>query len=218
MEPSCTLRAGHLGGRALWDDRLQTFAAVLDVFEHERSFPPPTVRFGTRTAEFVTSDALANHLIGVELAPDTESLTELCCLGQAVAEAVGHAELVGLDGRRLYLRTPSGTLLGLRSRIDHDDYRHRWGDPGPATVETARLMCEVAWMRRPNPDVEAFALALTMEHLAAAEPDFSMAAATICDWFLTDAEPSTSLGPEDLAAIRRAVGLTVRPGRDPVGG
>jgi hypothetical protein len=68
-------------------------------------------------------------------------------------------------------------------------------------------MCEIAFLRRPGPDMEAFALALTYEFLAEAGPDFSVSATGLCDWYLTDAAPWTTLDDHDRLAIRSGIGL-----------
>ena len=222
MTPTTTvpISAGHLRGSAFWDPHLHTFAATLDVFPGEQRYPPPTVRVGTRCAEFITADALLNHLIGVGLRPDDETLAALDRYGRAIAEAVGETEFVGLTcaassparpaSRRLFLRTPVGALLQLNPRIDHLDHRLDWGNVGPAVVDTARLLCEIAFVRRPGADVDAFALALTHEFLRSAPDDFSVSASAVCDWYLTDSEPWTTIGEVELAAIRASLGLRAR--------
>lgn len=209
---SVPLLAGRFPGTALWDDERQTFAALLEVFPPTASaYPPSVVRHGVRTADFVTTDALANHLIAAGLAPNEESLLALCDLGQATVERVGDAECIGLtdpDGtRRLVLRTPGALLLDINPRLSHVDHACSWGDAGPATVETARLLCEVAWVRAPALDLDAFALALTYEFLANTGPRFSVGCTSLCDWFLTDAPLTTTLTETDLDRIHhRLVG------------
>ena len=219
IHSSVPVQAGQLRGRGFWSSELQSFAVDLDVFDPGSVYPPATVRIGTRCAEFVTVDALINHLVATGLAPDGESLALLYRLGQLVVDVVGAAELVGCtDDRRhrhLYVLTPNGTLLGVNPRLDHIDYRLHWGDAGSATIETARLLCDVAFVRRPGQDGEAFALALTHEFLAGAGDDFSVGAVALADWFLTDSVLSTALGEDEIAEIRRRVGSVRRP--DPAG-
>lgn len=231
------ISAGHLRGAAFWDPHLQTFAVTLDVFigsgggaaigREDRHYPPPSIRHGTRCAEFVTSDALLNHLRAVGLPPDEATLAAVDRYGRVIADAVGETEFVGLtvggvDGvatdRLLFLRTPVGNLLRLNPRIAHQDYRLDWGNVGSATVETARLMCEIAFLRRPGPDLDAFALSLTYELLNEAAADFSVSAGAICDWYLTDSEPWTTLEESQLRriraslALRQPTGLLANPG------
>lgn len=210
------INAGHLQGSAFWDARLHTFAVTLDVFHdldgREQCYPPRSIRHGTRCAEFVTSDALLNHLAGIGLSPDEETLATVDRYGRAIAGAVGETEFVGLTNRaepnagnrerHLYLRTPVGQLLQLNPRIAHADHRLDWGNVGPATVETARLMGEIAFLRRPGSDLDAFALALTYEFLGDAPDDFSLSAGAVCDWFVTDSEPWTSIDGDALRSIR----------------
>lgn len=208
---SIRIRAGHLTGRGYWNDRLQSYAVELRLFDEARSYPPSTVVHGTRTAEFITPDALANYLVSIGLRLDEDSVVGVHDLGMAVAEERGRAEVVGLSddsGRRqVFMLTPSRRLLRLNSRLEHPDHHHSWGNVAPATVETARLICDQVWVRRPDADIEAFALALTHEILADAGDDFSLDAVDLCDWYLTDAEPSTSLTAADLAGFRQTAGV-----------
>jgi hypothetical protein len=111
----------------------------------------------------------------------------------------------------LFVRTPAGELLQLNPRIAHADHRLDWGNVGAATIETARLICEMAFLRRPGSDMDAFALALTYEFLGDAPADFSVSATSVCDWFLTDTEPWTTLAGRQLESIRSAVGLRPAP-------
>lgn len=229
------LHAGRLRGRALWDEHLQTFAAVLDVFDGchvaagpstrpaqpadpaHPAYPPPSVRIGTRCAEFATVDALVNHLVAIGLAPSGDDLGPLYRLGQLVADALGEPELVGLTDHtgsgRLYLVTPDRTVLGVNPRFAHADHQPTWGHTGRGTIETARLICEAAFLRRPGQDAEAFALALTYEFLATADRDFSLSAVSLADWFLTDSPLSTALGRRERNQLRVRVGLDRRPVR-----
>ena len=223
------IRAGHLHGAAFWDPHLHTFAVTLDVFTGCSNdgdgdvtatglgglhYPPRSIRHGTRCAEFVTADALLNHLRAVGLPPDEPTLAAVDRYGRVIADAVGETEFIGLTSggrsgespvRSLYLRTPVGHLLRLNPRIDHLDYRPDWGNVGPGTVETARLMCEVAFLRRPGPDLDAFALSLTYEFLSDAAADFSVSAGAICDWYLTDSEPWTTLDDATIIGRIRAI-------------
>lgn len=224
------IRAGNLAGKVFWDPLLHTFAVTLDVFldKPEQRYPPQYVRHGTRRAEFVTTDALLNHLRALGLAPDEESLVTVDRYGRVIAGAVGETEFVGITpggrkgrgstgamARRLFLRTPVGDLLELNPRIDHVDHRVDWGNVFPATIDTARLMCEIAFLRRPGPDMETFALALTYEFLAEAGSDFSVSATGVCDWYLTDAAPWTTLDDHDRRSIRRRLGLGSEADRSP---
>jgi len=223
--------AGNLRGSAFWDSRLHTFAVTLDVFDSDGAtppfhptpchptgcYPPPSIRHGTRFAEFVTSDALLNHLTGMGLAPDEKSLAAVDRYGRVIADALGETEFVGLTmsrgtttqppGRRLFLRTPVEELLPLNPRIAHIDHRFDWGNVGPSTVDTARLMGEIAFVRRPGSELDAFALALTYEFLGDAADDFSVSASAVCDWYLTDSEPWTTIDVPALRAIRASLGL-----------
>jgi hypothetical protein len=211
---SVSIRPGHLLGSASWDSRLQTYVASLRLFDPRQPYPPPSARHGIRTGEFVTVDALANHLAGIGLELDDASRAELVRLSQHIAATEGETEIVGLTdpfgGRHLFVVTPSRLMLRLNPRIDHRDYRLNWGDAGPATVETARLICEQVWVRAPAHDFDTFALAFTMEHLALVGPDFAFSAATLCDWYLTDSGLRTTLSEDDLAALRRRLGLMLR--------
>jgi hypothetical protein len=223
--------AGHLRGSAFWDPRLHTFAVTLDVFESDeatppcpppecpptRCYPPSSIRHGTRFAEFITSDALLNHLTGMGLSPDEQSLAAVDRYGRVIADALGETEFVGLTTsagtateppvRRLFLRTPVGKLLPLNPRITHIDHRFDWGNVGPSTVDTARLIGEISFIRRPGSDLDAFALALTYEFLGDAADDFSVSASAVCDWYLTDSEPWTTIETSALPAIRASLGL-----------
>lgn len=221
VPPPVEISAGGLDGLAFWDDRLQTFVASLGVFPLASPgagtlahYPPTAVRHGTRFAQFITSDALANHLVSIGLTPDPVSLQALCGLGQGVSSAIGDAEFVGFTvagaGRHLYLRTPSGVMLGMRPRFDHPDHGLCWGDTSEATVETARLLAETAWVRPPAADIEIFALALTYEHLSTVGADFSLSAPAVCDWFLTDSAPNTTLDAQDRSLLRLQAGFTMR--------
>lgn len=194
----------------MWDSTLQTFVAVLDLFKTpdgsvETPYPPPSVRHGTRFGEFVTFDSLINHLIALGLPPDSDTLANLYRLGELVAEVEGQPEFVGFtiaDTHRLFLRTPSGSMLEMYPRLGHPDHGLRWGDVHPTTVETARLLCQLAFVRQPGQDLETFALALTHEYLRLVGRDFSLSATATCDWFLTDSPPSTTLSATDVARLR----------------
>jgi hypothetical protein len=214
LTESVSIRAGHLVGTACWDSRLQTYAALLQLFDRHQVYPPPYARHGIRTAEFVTADALANHLAGIGLDLDGGSRAELQRLSRHVAATAGEAELVGLTGsagcRHLFVVTPSRLMLRLNPRVDHRDYRLNWGDAGPGTIETARLICEQVWVRAPAHDIDTFALAFTMEHLASVAADFAFSASALCDWYLTDSDLLSSLGDDDLARFRRRLRLLVR--------
>ena len=211
------IRAGNLAGAVFWDPLLHTFAVTLDVFvdKPEQRYPPQYVRHGTRRAEFVTTDALLNHLRALGLPPDEESLVAVDRYGRVIAGAIGETEFVGITigerpggaiARMLFLRTPVGDLLELNPRIAHVDHRFDWGSVVPGTIDTARLICEIAFLRRPGPDMEAFALALTYEFLAEAGSDFSVSATAVCDWYLTDAAPWTTLDDHDRRSIRARFG------------
>lgn len=223
---SVPISAGSLKGVAYWDHSRQTYAALLRLFDDPvgpagsgAGYPPSWARFGLRTAELLTPDALVNHLEGAGLPVCDDSLIALQRLRHQITTRCGSPELIGLvgaSGRRwLFVLTPSGMLVGVNPRFDHPDHRLCWGDAGPATVETARLISELALVRRPVPEVESFALTLTYEVLADLEGDFSLDLNALCDWFLTDAELATVLTPADLAVLRVRAGL-VTPGRDPV--
>ncbi|MGF1597626.1 MAG: hypothetical protein ACFCVK_11965 [Acidimicrobiales bacterium] len=215
--PSVVITAAHLNGTAFWDPLLQTFAVQLEVFAPGPAFPPPVIRHGTRFAELVTVDALANHLRALDLEPDRRSVAALDELGRATFVHRRRPEVVGLSGadgrRRLHLLTPSGALVGFGPRCAHPHYEPDWGHTGASAVEAARLICERVWVRHPHQDIEAFALALALEHLAVAGPDFSLDAVALCDWFLTDCPVGTSLDPAELARLKIEAGLapTVPP-------
>lgn len=213
--PTVPISAGHLSGTATFDRSLQSYTARLVLFDGAQEYPPPVVHHGIRVAEFITPDALANHLAarGLELSPGSIGL--LGELSRWVSGLEGRAELVGLsagDGcRHLLIATPSRLLLEINPRIDHPDHQHSWGDSGAATVETARLICEHVWARPPHVDIEAFALTLTHEVLATADVDFSLDAEALCEWFLADAEPGTTLDVRDLIGFRQRLGLDSAP-------
>ncbi len=231
--PAIPILAGQLDGRAAWDDARQSFTAELDVFARpgaarasgRSNYPPPVTTIGTRYAEFLTTDALVNHLIGIGLSPDQESLERLCQLGLEVADEVGEPEIVGIctaeGSRLLLLRVPSGDVVTIGPRLDHPDHRFCWGDASPATIETARAICELAWVRGPDADIDAFALALTHEFLATVGPVFSISVVAAGEWFLTDAPLTTTLGPGVMAPLvaRCSAGIGTRVDRvgDPAG-
>lgn len=208
---SVPISMGRLSGVAYWDRTRQTYAALLRLFGDDASYPPSWARFGVRTGEFITPDALVNHLETIGLEADDDSLMALQVLSRQVARAEGGPELVGLVGadrrRHLFVLTPSKRLLAVNPRLGHDDYRLSWGDTSPATVETGRLICEQALIRRPAHDVESFALTLTYELLSEVEGDFSLDVNALCDWFLTDSELATALTGADLDQIRLRAGL-----------
>lgn len=216
---SIPIRVGNLGGRAGWDPSLQSFTATLEVFPNGAPFPSSATRIGTRRAEFITCDALVNHLIGVGLSPDAETLERFCGLGAEVAEGSGEPEVIGLGAgrarRALVLRLPNGELLGVNPRFDHPDFEFRWGDHSEATIETARAICELAWVRRPDADIDAFALGLTFEFLSTVGSDFSLSAVAVCDWFLTDSSLSTTLDADVVEAIGRSIDRGPRRDRAP---
>ncbi len=231
MPPPVRIVAGELDGHAFWDEQCQTFAVSLDVFErgvapaHDgppSAFMPSTVRHGTRFAQFITTDSLANHLAAVGLGLDAASLQALCHLGREVSCRLGDAEFVGFTApgirHHLYLKTPAGVMVAMRPTLDHPDHDLRWGDTSEATVETARLLCEQAWVRPPAADIEIFALALTHEYLALVDSDFSLNAPAVCDWFLTDSPPSTMLDADDRSLLRMQAGFTMRQDRPTPGG
>lgn len=221
---SVQITAGTLRGVAYWDHSRQTYAALLRMFDDRAGdhpdgpgagYPPSWARFGLRTCELLTVDALVNHLEAAGLTVSDDSLLALQRLRQVIVARSGSPELVGLVGssgrRYLFVLTPSGMLVAVNPRFDHPDHRLDWGDAGPATVETARLISELALVRRPAPDVESFALTLTYEVLADLEGDFSIDVNSLCDWFLTDAELATSLKGPDLAVLRVRAGLVGPP-------
>ncbi len=208
---SVSIRLGRLSGVAYWDSARQTYAALLRLFADGNGYPPSWARYGVRRGEFLTPDALVNYLGAVGLEADDASLMALQWLRRHVAEIEGEPEIVGFvdhtGARRLWLATPSRSLLAVNPRIDHDEYALSWGDTSPATVETARLICEHAFVRRPSQDVETFALTLTYEYLSSVEGDFSIDANALCDWFLTDSELTTTLSPRELNALRAHAGF-----------
>jgi len=202
-----SIQAGHLEGKVFWDRGLQSYVALLRLFDHLGTYPPPTKRLGHRPAEFITVDALCNHLTGCGLTPDSASLGAMQELAINVGDQEGRAEVAGLvdaDGRRrLFVVTPSRLALPILPVIDHPAYDFQWGDNGPTTVETARSICERVFVRSPAQDIETFALALTLEYLCEVEGDFSFGADALCDWYLTDSPLSTELGPLELLTLRR---------------
>jgi hypothetical protein len=204
---SVPITAGHLHGSAGWDSHIQSYVALLHLFDRQQAYPPPVAQHGVRTGEFLTPEALTNHLAGIGLEVDAATRAELDDLAGQVAAAEGEAEIVGLTdlwgGRHLLAVTPARLALRLNPRLEHRDYRLDWGDTGPCSVETARLICEQVWVRAPALDIDTFALAFTHEVLSTAGSDFSFSATSLCDWYLTDAEPRTSLDMGDLATLRR---------------
>jgi len=209
--PSVPLHAGHLTGTATWDLSLQTYVAELQVFNHVSHYPPNSIRHGLRTAEFITIDALTNHLGALGLGIDWPSAAKLDDLARWVGAFDGHPEFVGLTGdngeQMLYLLTPSKIAIPIGPRLAHSDYGHQWGDTSPATLETARVLCGVAWARQSSLDSESFALALTYEVLAEAGPDFSIDANSLCDWLLADTPIATGLSQADRNDLRDQMGL-----------
>lgn len=210
-----SIRAGRLDGKIFWDSCLQSYAVLLELFDHRDTYPPPAKRIGLRPAEFITPDALANHLHACGLTLDSASLGAVQDLGRLVSEIEGTAEIVGLvdgDGEHhLFVVTPSRLVLRAQPSMDHPAYRFHWGDNGPASVETARVICDRVFVRSPAQDIDTFALALTVEYLADVEGDFSFDANSLCDWYLTDSPLSSRLDLGELVAIRRRFELGRRP-------
>jgi hypothetical protein len=196
-------------GTVSWDHGLQSFVARLQLFDHDGSYPPPVARFGTRVAEFVTVDALANHLRGMGFGLDAPSLDALQELRAEVVDGDGGAEIVGIlddwGDRHLFLLTPSGLTLRLQPTVDHPAYAFTWGDDGPSTMETARAICEQILVRSSADDIDVFALTLTVEYLAGVQGDFSLDANGLCDWYLADTPLRTRLNPIDLLGLHRDV-------------
>ncbi|MFV0524722.1 MAG: hypothetical protein ACK5RL_09510 [Acidimicrobiales bacterium] len=213
MVPTVPVSAGRLRGLATFDRTLQTYTVRFELFPGAfdgAAYPPARRRYGTRAAEFITTDALIGHLLAVGLSPCPASLGMLDELGAAVGASIGRAEVIGLTGprrRHLLVVTPGRLVVEVSPRMVHRDHRHHWGDDGPATLETARLIAEHTWGRRSMADVETFALALTLEVLAGAGSRFSLDAAGLGDWFLADAPVSTSLRADDLDQVARVLGL-----------
>ena len=201
-----TIRAGHLDGHALWDDTLQSYAAVLSLFDDDRSYPPSATRFGFRPAEHPTVDALASHLHRRGLPVDGTSAGNLQDLRHRVHDLAGGCEVVGLvvgSVRHLCLITPSRQALALNLPVAHPAYGFSWGDNGPATVETARFIGDRLLGASPANDLDTLALTLTMDYLCDIDGDFSFDAGALCDWYLTDTPLTTALDPLDLLALRR---------------
>lgn len=200
---------GQLDGKVFWDRGLQSYVALLQLFDHTGTYPPPVKRFGTRLAEFVTVDALINHLRGVGFGPDAASLDALQELREEVVGSDGGAEIVGIVDdrgiRHLFLLTPSRLPLRLQPTVDHPAYAFAWGDNGPSTMETARVICERTLVRSPTDDIDVFALTLTVEYLAGIQGDFSLDANGLCDWYLADTPLRTQLTPIDLLGLHRDV-------------
>ncbi|MCP4223733.1 MAG: hypothetical protein GY773_10360 [Actinomycetia bacterium] len=215
MNKVISIRAGSLDGKVFWDHGLQSYVALLQLFDHLGTYPPPVKRFGTRLAEFVTVDAVANHLQGAGLALDSSSLEALQTLRHEVSSRDGSAEIVGITddqgGRHLLLLTPSRLRLRLQPTVDHPAYAFCWGDDGPTTIETARIICERVLVRSSVEDLDIFALTLTVDYLAGIEGDFSLDVDGLCDWYLADSPLSTGLGPVDLLALARDLDSGRRP-------
>ncbi len=215
MNTVISIRAGNLDGKLFWDRRLQSYVVLLQLFDHLGTYPPPVKRLGSRLAEFVTVDALANHLQGLGLALDSPSLDALQDLRHDVSSSDGGAEIVGLvddeGGRHLFLLTPSRVRVRLQPTIDHPAYAFSWGDDGSTTIETARTICELVLVRSLAEDVDIFALTLTVDYLAGIEGDFSLNADGLCDWYLADLPLGTELGPIDLLALHRDLDSCRRP-------
>ncbi len=205
----------------MWCAGRQTYGAELRLFDAplgDGQFPPAEVRYGYRWAEFITTDVLSGALANRGLIIDPDDRDHLDELRRVVTTTHGVAELVGLTGaagdRVLFILTPARLLVPINPRLDHPDHRLGWGDTTSTTIETARLIGEQVWARSPGPELEHFALSLTHELLRALPDDFAVSADSICEWYLADAEPSSSLGPVDLALLRRRAGFEAvkRPG------
>ena len=195
------ITAGNLPGVAGWDATLETFYCDVELFGPSfGEWPPKRVRYGSRVAEWSTVDALMGHMSAVGLGLDSASAGDLFDLGRAVASAVGEPEIAGVvgwgDRNRLVVVTPSRRSIEINPRFAHREYRLGWGDCGPATLDTARLIAGHVLGNCSAVDAEMFALGLTTEVLQHVEDSFSLSMASLCDWWLVDAEPRTSLNGE----------------------
>lgn len=224
---SVPIRAGHLDGSAFWDPQLQSYGAQLRLFDslddslHDAPngsacdpshlYPPPFTRYGTRQGEFVTVDALTNHLTGVGLALDGQSLTSLQDLVQRVERRWGHSEIVGLTALepryRLFLVHPNRNAVELHPPIDHPDYGFGWGRDGSSTEETARTIVDRSFGRTGLEEGATFALTLAVEFLSSVSGDFSLNVNSLCDWYLAEAPLVTHYAEADRRSLRRRLGL-----------
>ncbi|MFV0259709.1 MAG: hypothetical protein ACK5PP_14830 [Acidimicrobiales bacterium] len=211
--PTVPVTAGRLRGVATFDRTLQTYSARFELFPdafHGAAYPPAQRYYGTRTAEFLTTGALAGHLAALGLQPCPASVRLLDKLEAAIGASIGRAEVIGLTGPRrryLLLVTPGRLVVEVNARMLHRDHRHHWGDDSPATVDTARRIAEHTLGRRSTEEIESFALALTHEVLAGAGHRFSLDAAGLVGWFSADGPVSTSLGDAELDQVARVIGL-----------
>lgn len=221
--PQVPIRAGQLNGSAFWDTRLQSYGAKLRLFDslHDSGpdvardsahlYPPPFTRCGARQGELVTVDALTNHLTGMGLAPDAQSLTSLQDLVQMVERRWGHSEIVGLTGReqgyRLFLVHPDRNAVELNPSMDHPDHGFAWGHGGQSTELTARTIVERSFGRTGLEEGATFALTLAVEFLCSVVGDFSLNVNSLCDWYLADAPLVTHYGEADRRSLRRRLRL-----------
>lgn len=217
-----SIRAGHLDGSAFWDPSLQSYGVDLSVFDERRCYPPPRVRHGTRHAEFVTVDALANSLAAVGLGLDGGSLQAVQELGHRLDVLCGPSEIIGLMGQdekgRLYLRTPSRAVIELRPPLDHPHYRFTWGQGHEAAAETGRAIVERSYGPCSPEDLHAFVLTLAVEFLQTTTGDFSFSTSSLCDWYLADSPLVTTCDAAERHLLRRrldAAAVTAGAGSSP---
>lgn len=210
-----SIRAGHLEGVASWAPDLQSYTVDLAVFETGRTYPPPSVRHGSRHAEFVTVDALANHLVAVGLGCDAESLDSLHALARMTHDRWGHSEILGFvtsdGGGRLFLRSPDRTVVELSPSIGHRDHGFRWGRADGSAQGVAEAVAQQAFGQAEHDELHTFALTLRVEFFDEQAGDFSLNTSSLCDWFLADSTLVTTIGETERAMIRRGLSADLGP-------
>ena len=177
---------------------LETFYCEVELFGASMGeWPPSRKRYGVRLVEWVTVDALLAHMEAIGLGLDPESAADFFELGRVVSETVGECEVAGvIDAagvHRLFVVTPSRQTVEINPQFAHRDYRFGWGDLGSATLDVARIIGERVLGSCGAVEAEMFALGLASEVLQSVDGSFSLSIASLCDWWLVDAEPHTSL-------------------------
>jgi len=170
---------------------------------------PAGIRLGTRVAEFITVDALSNHLEHLGMGLEAYSWTRLIEWRDVVAATFGEVIIVGRrtstwwpepgvpsgvddrphePGSRLGLRLPPGEVLPVRPFIGHRDHGFDWGIQGSGTVRTARAVVRLAWSDLPGRRADAIAHELAVAILADVVGGFELAANSVADWIATEAK------------------------------